>query len=326
MIDLLLDCKILLTYPLAYRKRYKLDLEHMPTTKLKELLESGKKRLDLLLLGDSVTERVARDDQDQRTLFEMLRDLLPEGADFYHICHSAYYADIYLAYLRQLLNLGIRPDMVILPVNLRSFSPQWDYNPMFQNTVHLTQLLESLPQREKAIIGVSLAKKNLWQYLNAEVEYIGSGLNRMRHFLRIVAHKPKNSREAAQRRGDIFTFHYMNKVDGRHRKIAVLSEITRLCTTHGIGLLAYFTPINYQCACKYLGEGFRDNLKINVRTISEGILAKLNGIGDQIRILDFSTLFSPDYFFNAEETTEHLAEQGRLELCREILANLHVRN
>lgn len=322
MRDFMLDGKFFIIFLLlydAYRQREKYDLASNPAHKLKHIMSESEIPIDLLLLGDSVTERVSNKDQDTRPLYAMVADAITRDTNYYHISHSAYYMDIYHLYVELLIATNRKPKMIIMPINLRNFSPQWDYNPMFQNISHIAMLFDMLKQHNISPDGRLYGNDmSIWQYVNAKVNFIGSDYDRVWHFLRIIASKPKSAQGKIERRKNIFTFHYMNAVNIDDRKISHLADIIRLCGSNDIKLLIYFTPINYEAGAKYIGSDFTANLKTNVAMMTT---QALSAVGDTVhaKLIDLSTLLTSEYFFNPDETTEHLADIGRNALCRKLI-------
>ena len=108
--------------------------ERLPNEALLELFacfgkEGGK---DILYLGDSVVERISRYDADRRTLGEMFTDQVSDLFSTLVISRSAYNAELYRLLLMVVAEMRYHPRFVIVPINIRSFSPQWFFNPSWQ--------------------------------------------------------------------------------------------------------------------------------------------------------------------------------------------------
>jgi hypothetical protein len=101
-------------------------------TKLLMSYDSRWKAPEILFLGDSVLGRIAREDTDRRTLDQMVEDFLTSRKRLLCISHPAYNLRIYYHLLQIFKCTRQKPKQVILPINMRSFSPQWDLNPAWQ--------------------------------------------------------------------------------------------------------------------------------------------------------------------------------------------------
>jgi hypothetical protein len=113
-------------------------------TQLIELFNSAKPTPEVLYLGDSVVERISKYDVDTRTLGTMVGDCLQGKLSVAYIAHSAYHLRIFYGFIQVIKTLKRRPHVIILPINLRSFSPQWDLNPVWQlEPERLSKVLEA---------------------------------------------------------------------------------------------------------------------------------------------------------------------------------------
>src|SRR5688500_14215929 len=88
---------------------------------------------EILIFGDSVMERVADDDVDRRPLHQMIKDSLLPRYHCISISYSAYNPKIYYYFVKSLEKLKKYPKIIVLPINIRAFSPQWDLRPHWQH-------------------------------------------------------------------------------------------------------------------------------------------------------------------------------------------------
>ena len=87
-------------------------------------LEEG---VDVLYLGDSTLVLPA----GEVTTGEILQELLPDR-HIDQIAHPAYGLDLFYDYVAHMDRHGAWPRTLVLPINLRSFSPAWDMRPAYQ--------------------------------------------------------------------------------------------------------------------------------------------------------------------------------------------------
>jgi len=314
--------KYTLNFHYKLKKRMKYDLETSPHHKISELIESKKTHIDILLLGDSVSERTSNTDTDTTPLFEMVGKKLNKNIDYFAITHSAYYTDIYLLYIALLKALNVKTDNIIIPINIRSFSPQWDLNPMFQCTGHIQQLLTAL--NKKGITNFNSYKSKpltVSEFKKTSAEYPESRLNKIAQFENVISSSPKSEIDKTERKKAILTYHYMNRIERNHRKLSALADLAAFCQENTIKLLVYMVPINYEAGERYIGNQFTHNLKANVSIISDTLTSKSTGFNNKIIFKDFSTLLQSGSFFNQDETTEHLNQYGREILADQIISS-----
>ncbi|HXW01312.1 MAG TPA: hypothetical protein VEC93_23075, partial [Anaerolineae bacterium] len=111
---------ILLTIQLAVSAVY-------PSALPKEILELDQQLqagVDTIYLGDSILIHPL----GEPTLPEILRSLIPNHR-IGSVAHPAYHLDLYERYINYLVKHNSQVKRVIIPINMRSFSPEWDLRP-----------------------------------------------------------------------------------------------------------------------------------------------------------------------------------------------------
>jgi hypothetical protein len=76
---------------------------------------------DIIFLGDSTLTHP----KGEITTGEILQEQIPEHR-IAQVAHPAYQLDLYRAYADYLVRQPHQPEFVIIPINLRAFSPEWD--------------------------------------------------------------------------------------------------------------------------------------------------------------------------------------------------------
>lgn len=107
----------------------------LPTDKdipneIKLLDVSMKLKADIIYFGDSTINWAAKSDVNEEDV-GLLQRLLPQSR-VAKITHASYQMDVYKAYAEYIVRKGYHPKVVIIPINLRSFSPEWDKQPLWQ--------------------------------------------------------------------------------------------------------------------------------------------------------------------------------------------------
>ena len=271
----------------------------------------------VLFFGDSVAERVAREDKDTRTLDRMTADFLKGHLTLRGITNSAYHSGVFYMLLQTLQLFVYKPSIAILPINMRSFSPQWDLNPEFQCSDDIKNIKNYITKhggRLKAPLYDTDRRTPLYKFLNTAVEFPDTSFRHIRQFINIINSKPKNEKERTFRLKQIFTYHYLYPLTMSNRKLRLLKAALNYCQALNIKVAAYITPVNYRSGVKYAGRYFAQICNSNVKMIFRAFETKPN----TIILRDYSTLFTPDFFFNEDNSTEHLNQRGRLMLSKEI--------
>jgi hypothetical protein len=264
------------------------------------------------MFGDSVMERISKYDQDQRDLGAMLRDRFNKNPATATLAHRAYNMQMFLLLLQALQRMQGRPRMVIVPVNLRSFSPQWFHNPQWQFPREILALNHYLRDPKKNILSISTgadAPPSLEEFDSLPVEYDSSNFYRVGHFRLIVQSSPETNEQRLFRWKQIFIFHYMFKLRPDHPLLNSLKEILELITKMEIIGVIYTTSINYAAGERHLGPEFHQRHLANMGVVSGAIRPYL--ASGRIKFMDWSRALDSSYFFHENEPTEHLNESGR---------------
>lgn len=109
---------------LAYPDRLGPGVSGFPWERIVELDRTAG---ELVYFGDSVVQTAAIGDTDPRLLPDMLSAEL--GEPVVRVSQAATSCEMHAAWLRYAARLAPPPRAVIVPVNLRAFSPHWERNP-----------------------------------------------------------------------------------------------------------------------------------------------------------------------------------------------------
>jgi hypothetical protein len=293
-------------------KRYD-DLE-----KLIRYFDTTSNAARILYFGDSVVERVSDLDKDKRTLSEMLADALREKMSLVCVSHSAYNMKVYFGLASALRRMQSKPRVVILPINLRSFSPQWDLEPSWQFESQLQCLRE---YAENGSVTLNDHKETLAsryeEFDSTPVFYPLSPLQQVGQFRLLIAGKPASEMQKRFRSSQIFIFHYLYRLEHSHPKLEMLKETINLLLNLGIKVLVYVTPVNYVAGERYVGKPFVSSLNENRSVVTRILEPFLTG--SQVKYKDYSQLLADDCFFHENSPTEHLNQTGRTKLVTELV-------
>jgi hypothetical protein len=267
--------------------------------------------------GDSVWERVSRDDLDRRTLAQMLAEILRDRGVSTHFVHgSGYNQLVFLGFVRVLASLRAKPAAAIIAVNLRSFSPQWQFNPLWRADAERRALARYLSSRRtpRFLPPAFPSARDVVEYDATRVSYPGTSYTTIGDFRRIVAARPDGEDARAERMRVLFRFHYMHPLVASNDHLVALSETLRTLQTLGVRTLCYITPVNVMAGNRHLGADFERIVSKNVDVIHSLIQQS----AADVELVDLSRAFPSGLFFHDDEATEHLNEAGRTRLAMEV--------
>jgi hypothetical protein len=315
-----------------YRNRKHKPYPYEPLERMVEAFQQPGGDERVLYFGDSVVERVSREDVDTTPLGQAVADRLRPNHTTCVVSHTGYRPGIYLALSRVLASLPKKPWLVILPINVRCFSPQWDWNPRFELDREITAINRYPRDPQKKMIRLVPTDKMpvgfwKWQaFLRWQVRYPFSSSHRIKYFVNVIAKQPKDSSAADFRLRQIFIFHYLHPLEANHRQLKYLQTLLRFLCELGIPVLSYLTPINYQAGARYVGEDFKALVSENVGKVLQQMAGNsLTAVSDNVfkgpklTVANWTFLLTENFFFHRNESTEHLNASGRNKLSDSIV-------
>lgn len=309
--------RFMILYGLWQSKRHSINIESSfsPIREIQELLVCRERISDYLLLGDSVSERISKNDTDSRSFKEILASVLapsPTSA----VTFSAYTFRHYLLLIKVRKLFPSPPKFVVFPVNLRSFSPQWFFHPAFQRALHIDEMRDFL--RSNGVVVPHVLESNppnlsILKYVNARYHSPLMGNSDVGEILERLQLFPKQHHHANMERSKVlFGFHYLSHIEQDHPLFRMLSELIDSIRSLGAIPIIYVTPINQKAGAILWGEKF--NICISEQV--ESIRCFVNQKG--VDLFDYSRLIPQSGFFHDFESTEHLNQAGRLMLALEL--------
>lgn len=272
---------------------------------------------DVLFFSDSVNSWIDDDDTDRRTLAEMLSDDL--GANVGVIDRGAYHLEVYEAFIDLMIARGVRPQAILIPINLRSFSPEWHSRPAYQ----FTESKRELRQADDLLASAFQPALRTLQLLQDESitpdqfkrtpVYRGEQqVGHVRDFdnASFQTPTPERSREK-------FIYQYMYHLTDDHPKLVALRNICAKAKLHDFNVLIYVTPIDVASGEACLPGEFREQVARNIRTIAKQMKSHAPPL------VDLSDALAPSEFSFELYANEHLKEGGRQFLAQHIGEKLH---
>lgn len=273
----------------------------------------------LLAFGDSVFLRVASEDHPQESLADML--CLQFGDQIFQVSGSGYHSGIFERFSAVLATLPARPSTVIIPVNLRSFSPTWDLNPLYQFRAE-TDVLSSFIAGDLNYRLQNVDADSDSQNLSFVMACGGGRSVTLGDFLDITRTQPvPDSDEWVARLKCIFKYHYTCTLDQENRKLRSLVMAVKTLNDLGVAVYCYITPINYEAGIEYCGSSFAGKVCENISVLQHELetATAITSLSGMFRLDDFAFKFGRDVFFTPHNSTEHLRLEGRQFLTQRIV-------
>lgn len=272
-------------------------------------------KTDILYLGDCTDSSPGKKERDKRAISQMLMDFNPH-LRISSITHPAYQLDIYLEFCRYIVKQGHCPRVIIIPINLRSFSPQWDLNPHYQFELEKIILRGGIGSRllyafyqPLIIFHYDFRRITREEFLNTPVFDGERQAGKMKDILTVSA--GENLEKIIRKK---LLLSYMYGLQESHRKVKSMLEIARLLTAHHIRLIFYLTPIDIETGERYFPGRFTRQIKRNVDLIDKLLAAQ------GVRVLDLSRGLGSDNFSCRHwvAPSERLREKGRLYVAQQL--------
>lgn len=257
---------------------------------------------DILIFGDSTDWYTAEDDKDKRSISMMLKKMLP-GYSLESINSPAYHPGVYAAFCQYIVRQKNQPRIIVIPINMRCFSPEWDMNPHYQ-FIKERIILEGGLQRifYKPLRVLKIVKEvTQKEYLETPVYDGNRKVGQIKHMGGIK---------------EQFLLKYMYSLSERYRKVRSLLRIARLLAENHIEVIFYLTPIDYQEGERYFPARFKKQLNHNTGFLGS-LLYKES-------VLDLSIDLTSDYFAWKKKgsVNEHLNQAGRRYVAEKLAKKL----
>lgn len=277
-----------------------------------------KLKVDIVYFGDSTINWTSSSDVSQESMPGLLQHLLPQQR-VGKITHASYQMDVYQAYIEYMIRKNYRPKAVIIPVNLRCFSPEWDQQPLWQFekeklTLAMKDTFWMKFYRPLAVFKFFETRINRFDYEQTDVFDGSQVIGKVKDFdndsYQIFSDENMKNK---------LRFRYMYSLSKQHRKVLSMMRSAELLKSAGIKPIFYITPVDWQILEKNLGGYSLLRIEENVRLLR----SVLDEVG--VSVLDLSrTLPSEDFSWPEDGDgphypNEHLRLRGRM-LVVKILA------
>lgn len=279
------------------------------------------KKTDIVFLGDSSVYTVIPADNDKQTIAEMVDGMMP-GLTLVEISHAAYHMELYLEFCRYISRQANRPKIVIIPINMGTFSAEWDMRPEYQFEKEKIILRGGFKKHLVLAFSKPLAvfKYNFFpitrkEYLEAPVFRGGEQVGKVEDF----NHSGFKQFTRQNIKKKIIS-RYMYTLKQEHRKVKALVEVAEVLKRCNIRALVYIVPVDHETCDSYFPGEFNSRLTGNVELIRSLLAAR------GIKLLDLSSALPADVFVYGNYPDEHVKENGRRRVAERISAFLAARS
>ena len=264
----------------------------------------------ILYFGDSVIKGTVPSDSDKRSIPQLLEAQL-SNKRVGRVSHAAYQMDLFLDYCRYVIRHPTPPEIIVIPINMRSFSPLWDLMPWCQFDVERILLSQN-----RFLLKAFMRPLRIFDYKPTpsitEEEFLRSDVFRGSVRIGEVEDFQGPEYRAITEGNTIRKIHanYLFPLDRDHRKMRSMRLIAEELTRAGIRPVFYVTPVDVQSCAEYEPE-FAEDLAQKVHLIEEILKAR------NVPLIDLSTSVDPEGFFWSYDPgllhypNEHINQRGK---------------
>jgi hypothetical protein len=283
-----------------------LIIGHKIPAEVEVLDKAISEKTDVIFFCDSTNFAYSKQDNDKRTISQMLQGMIPERK-ILTIDHGAFGMDMYLAFCKYICRANNRPNVVIIPVNMRSFSPGWDQRPdwQFEQERFFLEhpLIRSFYKPLAVFKVISTNEISVEQYNKTSVYCGDKVIGTVREF-DFRSDDPNSITDEKIRKK--FIFNYMYPLTPDHRKLQSMMQVVNVLNSIDVKVVFYITPLDIEEGRKYLSDVFNDRVRANVELV-KALLREQN-----IEPLDLSQNLPSEHFSWTVYPNEHLDQAGRL--------------
>ncbi len=283
----------------------------MPVPDLVKVQTVADNAPDLLFFGDSTNKWTDAADQDLRSIDQFLKEALPKITTGV-IEHEAFHLGVYADVIDYLADRKALPDVVVLPINPRSFSPMWYRKPAWQFEVFSYAMAAGTERRFNLWVRPLGVFKALRLRKVSEAEfgktpvYDGSTvIGRVSDINDYRRHIGADGTFSSKYKKQYLSYIYLYELTADHPLLKDLHRGLARAKEAGSRVVAYLPPIDIETAVEWYGEEIRPRIKTNLTVIKE--VTKSYGVN----VRDLSFALSREHFTWDPVPNEHLKDAGR---------------
>ena len=270
----------------------------------------------VLYFGDSVIRMGGVRDERRDVISALLAQ--KGGYDVLPADSAAFSAILYQNWLPIIARQKHKPKVVIIPLNMRSFSGAWFTRPEYRFELdRVRSRIRYLSASPRALLdyldcrftGRIAREKEEWR--NREVVYGDLNLGKRTELdakALINCHTPLeylDSHDFGDQLAVQFGYHYMNVVTPSHGMFACLDRAIAVATSRGCAVVCYVSPMNHEDGARFVGDRFSRRVRANVAVICDYMRNK------PVTFVNLAFALDAGYFVDKRTTSEHLDFAGR---------------
>ena len=263
-------------------------------------------RTQILFFGDSSVLPTGGSSDNQSSIIELFQTANP-AYKLGDLAHPAYHSGIYEAVLDYISRAPSKPQAIIFPVQLRSFSPEWDMRPVnqFEKEIFLlkdrTSFISYFYTPLAILRAIDVNSVSYTEFLKTPVYYGQKQAGIVEDFEAVDKNKPATEENIR----DDYVYKYMFKLDRNQRKMKSLESLLDLADKAGTKIYVYISPIDYETGTKFIGNDFVEQVAYNANLVCSVLEDK------KMPCLDLTLSLTRDYFDYPAYPSEHLTAQGK---------------
>lgn len=289
----------------SFLNKYHLDSDFLEFQNLRSALI---KKADIIYFGDSTLAGTDKNETDMRSIGVMVENISEYRTQVTEIDNQGHHLGIYEAFSEYVCRSWNKPEVVIVPINLRSFGPTWDTNPSHQ----FEKEIVTVRYNDNVLMGIWARFYYLFTLNSEEIEAADVA---WKDTIIYYKNKPIGAVGCIEKREDWeeqFIYLYMYDLDPGHRKLVSLDNLIRNYQKCGVDLVLYITPIDYQNGEAFMGAEFTKRVEQNKRIVLE------IGERNNLAIADLSFALNSSDFIEGRIPSEHMNQGGRMYVAEEL--------
>jgi hypothetical protein len=278
---------------------------------------------DVLHFGASESIFIGRDDVDRRTLPQMVRDSLPEGATFYSVAGAGYHPELFKSYLQLIAGTPRKP-VVVIGLAVRLGLMPWSEHPQYGHQRALAAVRKLDPdaplwRMRKAIRPAT--DRQMAAYDRRPWESLAGTLTIGEY--RIPLKDPaKHGLTPAEATRLFYAYHHGAVIDPDDPWLDGVTALGRTLRDMSIRAVPYHIPIPVEEGNRIYGDIFAERVIGNLNRMEE---AFTRGYGP-VEFAPTGTALESADFLDPADAVEHFNERGRAKLTALIapMVNAHL--
>ena len=270
--------------------------------------------IDVLYFGDSSIGFCGSRDINRSGI-----DLLFQAKSGLSVCTIAspgYSAVLYSEYIHLLGKTKFKPLLVIIPINMRSFTGSSVRRPALNFPLRQIYIryrangtFELLNYLQYRFLGLEQELTEAWKDQQVVYDNMHLGTNRSiqesAFIPEMIDYAPDRELKYSKQLALRFKYHYMAKVTKDDAMFGYLDACIQYLKKYHIAMLFYTTPINMQDGRRYVGPAFTTRVDKNLAVIEQ--FMKERGVP----FINLAAALPPSCFVDKRDVFEHYTFTGR---------------